>query len=167
MDEGSTPAGSATTTVVTTTVVVTDTIEQPNPKPTPPLADGRHFGYIKAAHLTGDPRELVFDLAYFLTGDEANAEAEKRGLETPVPNDYVIVNDNRRLRTLPVAENLTIDLLDWKHCCETRFAGDPARFEDAFELKDPPAGKYRGAFSAYWLVVEDGEVASIEEQYLP
>ena len=53
--------------------------------PEPPLEDGRHFGYIHAAKLTDEPRELVFDLAYFLTGDEANKAAEERGFETPSP----------------------------------------------------------------------------------
>jgi hypothetical protein len=159
--------GSSTVEPATTTVVVTDTITQPSPKPKPPLEDGHHFGYIKAAQLTDDPRELVFDLAYFLTGDEANAAAEERGFQTPVDNDYFIVNDNKKLRMLPVAEDVAIDLLDWTHCCETRFAGDPAKFEASFEATEPPSGKYHGAFSAYWLVIEGSKVVSIEEQYLP
>jgi hypothetical protein len=161
------PGGTNTGEPRTTTVVVTDTLQQPNPKPKPPLEDGRHFGYLKAARVTAEPREAEFDLAYFLTGEDANAEAEKRGFETPVPNDYFIVNDNPRLRTLPVAADVVIDLVDWKQCCEIRFAGDPARFESAFTAESPPSGRYRGRFSAYWLTVDDGKVVSIEEQYLP
>jgi hypothetical protein len=137
------------------------------PKPKPGLEDGRHFGYLQAARVTADPRELVFDQAYFLIGEEANAAAEDRGLETPVPNDYLIVNDNPKLRTLPASNALVIDLLDWKRCCEKRLAGDPAQFETAFTAQSPPAGRYRGSFSAYWLTVEDGVVTRIEEQYLP
>ena len=160
-------AGTNTVEPGTTTVVVTDTLAQPSPKPKPPLEDGRHFGYLKAARVTAEPREVEFDLAYFLTGEEANAEAEKRGLETPVANDYFIVNDNPKMRTLPVAADVVIDLVDWKQCCEIRFAGDPARFESAFTAESPPSGRYRGRFSAYWLTVEDGVVTQIEEQYLP
>jgi hypothetical protein len=143
------------------------TTSTPKPKPKPALEDGRHFGYLKAARVTAEPREVELDLAYFLTGEEANAEAEERGLETPVPNDYLIVNDNPKLRTLPVAEDVVIDLLDWTNCCETRFVGDPARFETSFTAENPPSGRYRGRFTAYWLTVENGEVTTIEEQYLP
>ena len=42
---------------------------------------------------------MTFDLAYFLTGDAANQAAAEHGDETPVPNDYYIVNDNPSLRT--------------------------------------------------------------------
>jgi hypothetical protein len=165
-DEGA-PGDSSTVEAATTTVVVTDTLSQPSPKPKPPLADGHHFGYLSAARVTAEPREVEFDLAYFLTGEEANAEAEKRGFESPVANDYFIANDNPKIRTLPAAADVVIDLVDWKQCCEKRFAGDPARFESAFTAQSPPSGRYRGRFSAYWLTVEDGEVVSIEEQYLP
>jgi hypothetical protein len=136
------------------------------PTETAPPEDGRHFGYLQAARVTAEPRELVFDLAYFLRGEEANMAAAERGFESPVPNDYFVVNDNPKPRTLGVAPELTIDLVDWK-CCDKRFAGDPARFEASFAEVAPPAGRYRGRFSSYWLTVEDGVVVSIEEQYLP
>jgi hypothetical protein len=156
------PAGQGPTTTSPPT-----TTKKSKPKEEAPLEDGRHFGYLKAARVTAEPREVEFDLAYFLTGEEANAEAEERGLETPVANDYLIVNDNPKLRTLPVAADVVIDLVDWKQCCDKRFEGDPPRFETAFTAESPPSGRYRGRFSAYWLTVEDGVVTKIEEQYLP
>ncbi len=85
----------------------------PSPSPSPALEDGRHFGYIKSAQVTAQPQLIIFDLAYLLTGDEANQAAADRGLETPVPNDYFIVNDNPKLRVLPVAADMRILLLDW------------------------------------------------------
>jgi hypothetical protein len=160
----SAPAGTATTTASPPT---TTKKSKPKPKPEAALEDGRHFGFIHDATLTGELRELVFELAYFLTGEEANKEAAERGEETPVANDYFIVNDNPKPRTLPVAPGVTIDLVDWKQCCDERFEGDPAHFEAAFESSEPPAGRYRGRFSAYWLTVENGLVTTIEEQYLP
>jgi hypothetical protein len=161
----SVPSEPPTTTLATEPAPTTE----PKPKPKVKLEDGRHFGYIAAAHLTSEPRQLRFDLAYFLTGEEANAAAEERGFETPVPNDYFVVNDNPRLRRLPVAADVAIDLVDWKDCCDKRFAGDPARFEAAFATayKSPPSRRYHGRFSAYWLTLEGGAVVAIEEQYLP
>jgi hypothetical protein len=160
----SVPAGQAPT---TTSSPTTTKKSKSKPKEKASLEDGRHFGYLKAARVTAEPRDVEFDLAYFLTGEEANAEAERRGLETPVANDYLIVNDNPKLRTLPVAAEVVIDLVDWKQCCDKRFQGDPARFETAFTAASPPSGRYRGRFTAYWLTVEDGVVTKIEEQYLP
>ena len=64
------------------------------------LPDGRYF--VQLTDIQGGeegPLLLQYDLAYFLTGEEANQAAADRGLETPVPNDYFIVNDNPKLRT--------------------------------------------------------------------
>jgi hypothetical protein len=135
--------------------------------PAPQLEDGRHFGYIKAVELETSPATLEFDLAYLLKGDEANQEAAKRGYPTPVDNDYFIVNDNPRLRTLPLAESVKIRLLDWKQCCETFFIANLQRFAASFELEQYPAGNYRGTFSAYELTIENGGVVEIDEHYFP
>jgi hypothetical protein len=56
---------------------------------------------------------MTFDLAYFLTGDAANQAAAEHGDETPVPNDYYIVNDNPLLRTTPISPSVEIDAIDW------------------------------------------------------
>jgi hypothetical protein len=139
----------------------------PSPSPSPALEDGRHFGYIKSAQLTAPPQFIVFDLAYMLTGDEANQAAADRGLETPVPNDYFIVNDNPRLRALPAAPDLRILLLDWTNCCDTMFQAEPQLFQESFDQKKYPPGNYKGKFSGYWLTVKGGAVTKVEEQYFP
>jgi hypothetical protein len=159
----STPAATGSPTGATASEASPTT--SASPTPAAELEDGRHFGYIDS--IDPDASQIRFDLAYLLTGDEANQAAAERGKETPVPNDYFIVNDNPKLRTLPVAAAVVLDLVDWKECCEKRFAGDPARFETNFTAESPPSGRYRGRFSAYWLTVEDGLVTRIEEQYLP
>jgi hypothetical protein len=153
-----TATSSATSTPATTS---TSTSSEPQ------LEDGRHFGFIKSVDLESSPDTLVFDLAYLLTGDAANREAAKRGYPTPVDNDYFIVNDNPKLRILLLSSDVELRLLDWKHCCDTFFAGDLGRFAASFERKKYPAGNYKGKFSAYELTVEDGAVVRIDEHFFP
>jgi hypothetical protein len=133
----------------------------------PELEDGRHFGFVKSVDLEGSPDTLVFDLAYLLTGDAANREAERRGYPTPVDNDYFIVNDNPKLRTLPISRDVALRLLDRKHCCDTFFSGDLDRFAAGFARREYPAGNYKGTFTAYRLTVDDGVVVRVREHYLP
>lgn len=140
----------------------------PTPSVAPELEDGRHFGFVRSV----DPAELemVFDLAYFLQGEEANEAAAERGDEVPVPNDYYIINDNPRLRTLVLASDVSLDLLDWNQCCDELFEGDLVAFATAFDRGRPFESDgfiYQGPASPYWLTVRNGEVVRVEEQYLP
>jgi hypothetical protein len=132
------------------------------------LEDGEHFGFVEEI----DPASgtLVFDLAYFLTGEAANEAATEHGDEVPVPNDYYIVNDNDRLRTLTLADDIELSLLDWNRCCEEFFEGDLETFARAIDdgmVESDDGFVYQGSLSQYWLTVEDGEIVRIEEQYLP
>jgi hypothetical protein len=134
----------------------------------PELEDGEHFGFVESVDATGGT--MVFDLAYFLTGQEANEAAAERGLETPVPNDYFIVNDNPRLRTLVLAPDVELALLDWDTCCDEFIERDLAIFAEAIDadgLVTIDGQLYYGSLSPYWLTVEGGFVTRIEEQYLP
>ena len=158
VETATTKPAAATETLSTETVPTTPTAE---------LEDGRHFGYIKSVDLGASPPTLVFDLAYLLTGEEANEEAAKRGYPTPVDNDYFIVNDNPRLRTPALAGDLRLRLLDREHCCDTFFDGDLERFAASFRRTSYPPGNYVGKFTAYELTVEDGVVVEIDEHYLP
>jgi hypothetical protein len=131
------------------------------------LANGRHFGFVRSVDVEG--RAIEFDLAYFLTGEEADRAYQDRGGEGPVPNDYFVVNDNPRLRTLPLAPDLRLLLVDWMRCCELMFAGDLEPFARAIELGDDVVVGdliYRGN-SSWWITVRDGLVVRIEEQYAP
>jgi hypothetical protein len=158
---------SATGTPLPSTPTPSPSFSTPSASPSPAIEDGRHFGYIRAAQVTSEPQVIVFDLADLLTGDEANEAAADRGEETPVPNDFFIVNDNPKLRRLPVAPDLQILLLDWTNCCDTMFRADPQLFQESFDQKKFPPGNYKGKFSAYWLTVKDRAVTRIEEQYFP
>jgi hypothetical protein len=140
---------------------------EPAPFPGALLEDGRHFGYVRS--VDADAGTIEFDLAYFLSGEEANAAYQAAGGTGPVPNDHFVVNDNPKLRTLPLAPDVRLRLLDWNHCCEKFFDGDLALFGQAIEEQgDVTDGDliYRGQ-SQWWITVENGFVTEIEEQYSP
>lgn len=129
------------------------------------LGDGRWFGYIKAI----DPRAVELDVAEMLSGDEANEAAIAAGdIEEgdTVPNDYYIVNDDKATTrfSLSDAVKVTIDTIQdglpgpapadlaWLIC---EFSGE----------KPDDIVTHRN--NGYWLIVKDGVVAEIEEQYVP
>jgi hypothetical protein len=151
-------------------VVAHGSVGAPRPSPFPgaSLEDGRHFGYVRS--VDAGARTIEFDLAYFLSGKEADhAYQEATGNTGHVPNDYFVVNDNPMLRTLALAPDVRLRLLDWNHCCETFFDGDLALFAEAIEEQtDVNDGDliYRGQ-SQWWITVENGFVTEIEEQYSP
>ena len=158
---GGTPSGSATPTSTSPDPSETSSPSiTSSPSPEPVIEDGRHFVFVKRTK-DGD---MTFDLAEFYTGEEANQIAGERGDEVPVPNDVYIVNDNPKLRTVPVADDAIIRVLDWSQCCDVvdtmsydRFAGYVAH----------PTDDFHGASSPYWIRVKGGEIVKVEEQYLP
>lgn len=140
----------------------------PSVEPGTDLEDGRHFGFIQTLDETG---LLSFDLAYFLTGDEATQAAIEHGDEAPPPNDYYIVNDNPRLRTLTLVPDVSIVLLDWNRCCDHTISPDLSTFSRVIsageDLVEIDGQTYYGRLSPYWITVRGGMVTMIEEQYLP
>jgi hypothetical protein len=151
-----------------TTGATGPTAESPSPEPGAELEDGRHFGFVRS--VSPEASTLELDLAYFLTGEEASEAAAEHGDEAPPPNDYYIVNDNDRLRTLDLSPDLQILLLDWERCCDETLSATVEDFATAIAASEPieiDGHVYYGAFSPYWLTVEGGVVTTIEEQYLP
>jgi hypothetical protein len=136
----------------------------PVPASPPVLADGRH-----AAFLTGldvGKRTLTFDKIDFLTG-EAAKEAylkENPGETDGPPNDYMIVNNNPLVRTLPIADAATITIVDLTSGTltskKTTLAALPAYFASE------KGGKHLW-HDPFWLTVKHGQITRIEEQYLP
>jgi hypothetical protein len=150
-------------------VVATGSAGGSAPSPTETaLENGRHFGYVRSVDPAAGTME--FDLAYYLSGEEADrAYQEATGDTGHVPNDHFVVNDNPLLRTLTLAPDVHLRLLDWNHCCETFFDGDLSLFAQAIEQQADVTGGdliYRG-LSQWWITVENGLVTQIEEQYSP
>jgi hypothetical protein len=174
-DEGATPAvgapestetsateataGSSTTAAPTSTTsggtpVTEPTEELPDSDTSgrSELADGRHFGFWDSFEIGDTIAYGEFDLASFLTGPEAEAEAAARGDE--VNNDYYIVNDNDRLRTLIAAGDTEVLVLT---------GGEP----DLSPSNVADFAVDRNPGSGFWVTIADGIVTVIEEQFVP
>ena len=78
----------------------------------PALADGRHAAYL--TKLNVGKKTLSFDKIDFLTGDAAKKAYLKQnpGETDGPPNDYMIVNNNKLVRTLPIADSAAITIVD-------------------------------------------------------
>jgi hypothetical protein len=128
------------------------------------LADGRHAAYL--TRLDVGKKTLGFDKIDFLTGDAAKKAYLKQnpGETDGPPNDYLIVNDNRLVRTLPIADAATIAIVDTSSGSlsskKTTLAALPAYFASE------KGGKYLW-HDPFWLTVKNGQIRKIEEQFLP
>ena len=146
----------------------TQTSTQPAPTPGPSAAE--QFGYIRSVSTAGPAATLAFDEAQFLTGDAAQKAAEEDGVVAPgetIPNDYYIRNRDQTTQTLRIANDARITA---KRCplCRHGRDGQLEPFLASFmKGRQTFADPYRGKYSLYWLTIKDGEVAAIDEQYVP
>ena len=140
------------------------------PAPTPGPSPTERFGYIRSVSTAGPAATLAFDEAEFLTGDAAQKAAEQDGVVAPgetVPNDYYIRNRDQTTQTLRIANDAKITA---KRCplCRHGRDGQLDPFLASFmKGRQTFADPYRGKYSLYWLTIRDGEVAAIDEQYVP
>lgn len=141
------------------------TSSTPEPASQPPvLEDGRHFVYVKwAARGDNGKTSVRFDLAYFYQGERAEREAAERG--DGVMNGYYIVNDNPKLRTLLLADEVEVEYIPQSACCELQ-PWDIDFWFEAIGLSTNP-GDYPGRNVPWWFTVEGGRITRIEQQYLP
>jgi hypothetical protein len=162
------PVTQAPTTAAPATEAPATTAEPATSPPAgePVLADGRHPVYLTALDVAAGTVE--FDLIQFLGGAEAEEAYHRDNPNAPPggpPNDYYIVNENPRLRVLPVAEGAAVTVLDWNAGFVPRaiaFADLPAALADDLY---PDDGRLWP--TPFWVTVEDGTVTAMEEQFIP
>jgi len=131
------------------------------------LPDDTYF--VQLSDLQGGedgPPVIAYDLAYFLTGEQADQEAAARGMETPVPDGYFIVNDNDKLRTAPLADTFSV-----KYIPEGSGASSPVKAHAA-QFLGWLGGSVQTDFpskdtSWWWITIADGQVTLVQQQYLP
>lgn len=144
-------------------------VEVPPPTEVAALENGQHFGYVTSVDV--GERTIVFDLAIWLSGEEADrAYQEATGETGHVPNDYYVVNDNPRLRTLTLAPDVRVRLLDWNRCCDTFVDADLGVWAEVVARQDfvqDGGHQYSPNAAQVWITVRDGVVTLVEEQYSP
>jgi hypothetical protein len=151
----STAAGSSTTATPTTAGGATEEpseLGDSDDTGRSELEDGRHFGFWQSFEIGDTIAYGEFDLAQFLTGAAAEAAAAERGDE--VNNDYYIVNDNPRLRTLIAEGDTVVRVLE---------GGTP----DLMDTNVADFAVERSPEAGFWVTIEDGIVTRIEQQFVP
>jgi hypothetical protein len=129
----------------------------------PVLEDGHHFVYVTgASRLEDGTSEVEFDLAYFYVDESAEREAAERGDE--VSNGYYIVNENDRLRILPLADDVEVAYIPVDDCCDRQPGNVDAWLDAVLETNQTD---YGGGDVPWWFTVEGGQITRIEQQYLP
>jgi hypothetical protein len=166
-DDGGHAASSTTTasSITTTTLGGTDVtvgmatgVVQPDGS----LGNGRHAAFITAIDL--DAGTVTVDVIQFLYGEAATRAAAEAGTESPPPNDYIIRNENTRLRTLSVRQGAPVTLSNLLGP-ETGFGSKdyPSTLEKLASFRDEPNFTH----TPFWLDLQDGVVTAIQEQYVP
>lgn len=133
----------------------------------PALPDGRHFGSIAALGDDQTPPRVVFDLQRWFVGDEADAAAIADGAMPPgqihIENGFYIRNGSPRWRIAEVDPAATVALVTYPYgdVDHPRVVSLDRFAEIAAE--DPTLMRW----SPFWLVVRDGVVVALEQQYIP
>ncbi|MEV0895295.1 hypothetical protein [Actinoplanes sp. NPDC049802] len=166
--EPTAPAPAASAAVTTPTTTPTTKATKAATEAAPVLEDGRHPVYL--TKVDGAGKKVTFDLIEFLTGEEAKARWKKENPEHPdgPDNDYMIVNENPKLRTLPVAADADCQVLaslGGVDMTQVKFTELPAVLKEQSEVVKPTPPRI--AVLPFWLTVEDGTVVGLEEQFLP
>jgi hypothetical protein len=136
---------------------------EPSRSESPILEDGHHFVYVTSgSRLEDGSSEVEFNLAEFYTGARAEQEAAEDGNDAA--NGYYIVNDNDRLRILPLADDVEVSYIPVDACCELQPGNVDAWLEAVLETNPTD---YGGTDVPWWFTVQGGEITKIEQQYLP
>jgi hypothetical protein len=172
------PSGTASATTTeapaTTAIPASENPGDPATPPQPPaepvheneqapavLEDGKHPVHLTGLDTAGGTLEL--DLVQWLTDDAATDYVEAH------PDEYpLVVNENPRLRTLPLSDQPQVVVV------YSEAAGYEV-FPHTIELAELPgyleshggAVEVEGALSnsVFWLTVHGGEIVAIEEQF--
>lgn len=148
--------------IADTTVDTTDTTPATEPK-TPTTE--KVFCFPRGGRWEGATPYITVDYAQLLEGDEAAAAATAHGAESPPPNDYFIVNDNTKLRDLPVDPNIKVKVITKPDGMEMQ--GYQMTFGQWFDVLTGMSADDFVKDMPYWITIKNGVVVGISEQFLP
>ena len=81
----------------------------------------------------------------------------------PVPNDVYIVNDNPKLRQYPISSSVVVRYIPSGSTLKTGAIGAFEQAVNGTASTDYPVMSYTG----WWIVITNGQIQSIKQQYLP
>jgi hypothetical protein len=159
----STTASPTTTAdAVTSTTSTTDSIPLPQTtpnvsQPADSLLDGTHVVYLVAVDVP--ERSIEFDLVQWFYRDDfpqAISDGRLSADAECLDFDYCIVNNDQRTRTMTVADDARVTVIDYDDCCTFRRTDDLA---DAKQRLDESR-------DIFLLTAQDGELVAVDELYL-
>lgn len=113
-----------------------------------------------------DSTYLDADYIQYLTGDSAVAAAAKKGdldttqnadgtVSTDVVNDYYILNDNKRVRRIPIATDCRYDLL--------------LSMDRVVKINENSLESLKKIYkeTPFLLTIENGEIIEVKEVFIP
>jgi hypothetical protein len=116
-------------------------------------------------------RTLTVDVVQFLTGEAAVEAYQREHPDEPLgpPNDYYILNENPRLRTLPVDAGAQVRLVRLHDGAGADLK--PGTWDELpvylADYRGDDPNDPRLSWSPFWITVKDGQVTAVEEQYVP
>lgn len=136
------------------------------------LPDGRSPVYLTGLDVASGT--VTFDLIQFFGGGAATMkEWLKRHPDEPdgPPAGYFIVNDNLKLRTLPIAAKVKVEVVNFdapsgvgERQIKWSALANYLAHDTAYK---PDPGDRKLSWAPFWLTVSHGQVTVIEQQYLP
>ena len=151
----------------TTTPTITPPTETTTTTTTKKTVVVKQFTFVKNIAETGSRPVITADYAQMLTGAAAAKAATAHGDESPPPNDYYIVNDNKLLRKLQVTPDISVTVTT-----NDDGTSDPtghiitfAKWAAAYSAPDATNASLRDA--PYWITLKNGVVTKISQVYLP
>lgn len=153
----------APTATLTPTSTQTQTSEPSSHGDTAPrnaLADGRHAAWIVRADARS--RTVTIDEVQYLMGDAAASAAAEAGAEVPPPNDYFVKNASHLLRTLPVAPDAPITTNGL-----TGLETGSSSMDVRVSFERLASFRHLETAALFWIMVKNGTVVRINEQYRP
>lgn len=160
---------ASATVAASTTVAATQTPPATGAKPEPaPTTYVKNMALVKSVTWSSSKGyQLTADYVQMLTGKAAADAATAAGEESPPPNDYFILNESTKLRTLSLPNTTPVYVLQWGGTgATTKTKISVGQFMDIMPGGSSPQEPWKSAY--YWLTVKNGTtITKIEQQFLP
>lgn len=137
-----------------------------NPKP---IIKSKQIGYISNVYEANGKKYLSFDNVQFLTGDAAIEAAKKNGTaqyedgEYYVDDDYIIVNNNKEIKNYIIADNASLNVLDFLINPLNNDINNHSVSYDTFKS----VANSRNGYLLCYIYTENDVVVRVEGQYTP